>query len=174
MDESAGPATATPLLALMAAVDERLSLMPIVGTAKRRQGLPLVVLRREDVVLDSSVENARAAAEVSGRPAPPKALVRKVFRAQIEAAKQVQLSAIKDAEYEPPESLPDIDAVLRPALLRVGRKIARLLVALPPGLDSERLRKAARTELQAPYLSDASRVAIADSIAALSQAEPAQ
>jgi cyclohexadienyl dehydratase len=174
LEESAGPATATPLFALMAAVDERLSLMPIVGTAKREQGLPLVVPRREDVVLDASVANVAAAAAAAGRPAPPEELVRKVFRAQIEAAKQVQWSTIKDRKYEPPEALPDVDSVLRPALLRIGQKIAQLLVTLPPGLDDDQVRKAARAELRTPRLIDASRVAIADSIAALSRAEPDQ
>ena len=52
---SAGPAVATPLTALLAAVDERLSLMPLIAVAKREAGLPLVVPRREVIVLDAAV-----------------------------------------------------------------------------------------------------------------------
>ncbi|MBW2668153.1 MAG: transporter substrate-binding domain-containing protein, partial [Deltaproteobacteria bacterium] len=48
---SAGPAVATPLTALLAAVDERLSLMPLIAVSKREAGLPLVVPRREAIVL---------------------------------------------------------------------------------------------------------------------------
>ena len=40
------PKLASPLRALLAAIDERLSLMPLVGIAKRRASLPLVVPKR--------------------------------------------------------------------------------------------------------------------------------
>jgi cyclohexadienyl dehydratase len=172
--ENAGPPAAAPLLALLAAVDERLSLMPMIAFAKRAEGLPLVVPRREQAVLDASVASTRTAAEAAGMPLPPEALVRKFFRVQIEAAKQVQWSTLKDPGREAPEPLPDVDGVLRPALLRVGEKITGLLVALPAGLDALAVRRAAATELRSPHVSDASRVAIADSITAFSAALPPQ
>jgi cyclohexadienyl dehydratase len=174
LGDNAGPAVAEPLAALLAAVDERLALMPIVGVAKRREGIPLVVERREVDVLAAAAEAVREAAAAAKTPPPPRALVLAAFRAQIEAAKQVQRAAIKDPRYERPEVVPGVDAVLRPALLRIGEKIARLIVALPRDLDRETLRAAARDQLRTPWLSEASRLAIADSIAKLSQAPRAQ
>jgi hypothetical protein len=96
------------------------------------------------------------------------------FRAQIEAAKQVQWAAIKDSRYERPEVVPGVDEVLRPALLRIGEKIARLIVALPQGLDREAVRAAARDQLRTARLTETSKRAVADSIANLSQAPRAQ
>jgi cyclohexadienyl dehydratase len=174
LGESTGPATATPLAALLAAVDERLALMPLVAFAKRQQNLPLVAPRREAAVLDAAVASVRAAAGATGAKAPPDALVRRFFRAQIEAAKQVQRAAVQDAEAERPAQLPDVVDVLRPALLRIGEKIAGLVVVLPAGLESGAVAATARSELRAPYLDDASRTAIADAIVALVGAEVPQ
>jgi len=171
---NAGPPLAKPLEALLAAVDERLALMPIVGVAKRRSGLPLVVERREATVLAKAGEAVAAAAAAAKAAAPPADLVRAAFRAQIEAAKQVQWAAIKDSRYEPPETVPSVDTVLRPALIRIGEKIARLLVVLPPGLEREAVRAAARDQLRTPRLTEASRRAIADAITRLSQASGVQ
>ena len=174
LGESAGPAVATPLHALLAALDERLALMPIVGVAKRREGIALVVERREAAVLAAAVEAVREAAAAAKMPPPPGDLVRAAFRAQIEAAKQVQWAALKDSRYERPEVVPSVDEVLRPALLRIGEKIARLIVALPQGLDREAVRAAAHDQLRTPRLTETSKLAIADSIANLSQAPRAQ
>jgi cyclohexadienyl dehydratase len=172
--ENAGPPVAKPLVALLAAVDERLSLMPMVGVAKRRAGLPLVAERREATVLAAAVEAVHAAAVAAKTPPPPDAQVRAAFRTQIEAAKQVQWAAIKDPKYEQPAEVPDVDAVLRPALIRIGEKIARLIVALPAGLDREAVRAAAADQLRTPRLTQESRRAIADAVAALSQAARGQ
>jgi cyclohexadienyl dehydratase len=174
LGENAGPRVAKPLEALLAAVDERLALMPLIGVAKRRAGMPLVVERREATVLAAAVEAVRAAATAAKAQPPPDARVRAAFRAQIEAAKQVQWAALKDPGYERPEVLPGVDAVLRPALLRIGEKIARLIVALPTGLDRDAVRAAARDQLRTPRLTEASKLAIADTIALLSQAPRAQ
>jgi len=174
LGENAGPRTAEPLVALLAAVDERLALMATVGVAKRRQGLPLLDTRREAVVLRSAVENVNAAAAVAGRPPPSEESVRAVFRAQIEAAKQLQKTALKDPDFQPPEPLPSVEDVLRPALIRLGEKIAGLLVRLPENLDRESLRAAARAELRTPQLGEASVFTIADALAAMSRTDPPQ
>jgi cyclohexadienyl dehydratase len=174
LGENPGPAVATPLDALLAAVDERLALMPIVGVAKRREGIALVVERREATVLAAAVEAVHGAAAAAKVPPPPRDLVLAAFRAQIEAAKQVQWAAIKDSRYERPEVVPGVDEVLRPALLRIGEKIARLIVALPQGLDREAVRAAARDQLRTPRLTETSNRAIADSIAKLSHAPRTQ
>jgi len=55
--------SATPLRALLTAIDERLSLMPMVGAAKRSAGLPLEVPEREGIVLDAAIESAMLAAQ---------------------------------------------------------------------------------------------------------------
>jgi cyclohexadienyl dehydratase len=156
--------TATPLGALLAAVDERLALMPIVGVAKRRAALPIAVPEREEVVLDRAVESARAAALRQKTKPPADAAVRRLFRAQMEAAKEIQMGAVRDPAFEPPAALPSLDSELRPALLRIGERITRLLIALPPNLNANTVRRAARDALRAPYLSEASTLAIADAI----------
>jgi cyclohexadienyl dehydratase len=147
---------------------------PIVAVAKRRTGIPLVAERREAIVLAAAVEAVRSAASELTRPPPPDALVRAAFRAQIEAAKQVQWAAIKDPRYERPEVVPGVDEVLRPALIRIGEKIARLIVALPAGLEREAVRTAARDQLRTPRLTEASALAVADTIVELSQAGATQ
>ena len=163
-------AVATPLGALLAAVDERLALMPTVGAAKREQGFPLEVPEREGLVLDAAVADVAAAARRARREPPPEALVRAFFRAQIEAARQVQWSAVQDPDLALAPPLPDVDETLRPALLRIGQKIARLLLRLPEGLDDPALRRAARRALRSPYLEPARVEAIADALGALSRA----
>ena len=95
--------------------------------------------------------------------------IRKFFRVQMEAAKRIQLSAVQDASFEPGEPLPDLVDGLRPGLLRVGERIARLIVALPSGLAVDIVRAKADEELRAPYLSNRDRRALADAIAKLSR-----
>jgi cyclohexadienyl dehydratase len=163
-------ATATPLGALLAAVDERLTLMPTVAKAKRDQGFPLEVPEREALVLDAAVAEAAAAAERAGRPPLPEAPLRDFFRAQIEAAKQVQRAAVADDDLVLPEPLPDVEEVLRPALLRIGARTVQLLLFLPPELPVETLRTAAREGLRAPYLEESQVLALADALAAVSAA----
>jgi cyclohexadienyl dehydratase len=164
--------TAEPLRALLAALDERLSLMPLVGVVKRRDGVPLVVPEREQLVLERALADLRAEAQRSGRAAPPEGRVKTLFELQFEAARQVQWSAVKDPDYHP-DPLPDLEKELRPALLRIGERTARLLLALPPNLDPAAVRAAARDELRARYLDPAQRDALADAIAACTQPVPA-
>ena len=61
---------------------------------------------------------------------------------------------------------------LRPALLRIGERIARLLVVLPPGLDEETALASVREHLRTPHLVEASRRTIARALAELSQTTP--
>ena len=170
LGKKAQPPTATPLAALLAAVDERLALMPLVGAAKRAAGLPLVVYEREAFVLDAAVDGVRAAAARAETTAPPSAEVRAFFRKQIEAAREVQRIAVRDPEFSPAQPLPDLDEALRPALMRIGERIASLVVALPDGLDAGAVRREAEASIRTPRVSTGSIRAIADTIAALSQA----
>jgi cyclohexadienyl dehydratase len=170
---AAGRPLATPLAALLAAVDERLSLMPIVAVAKRRSGIPLEVPEREAIVLDRATTGALAAAHRADLRPPSSLDIRSFFQAQMEAAKQVQRRAVKDVDYEPEAPLPDLDRDLRPALLRIGERIARLSILLPANLEPAQVRAAAEDALRAPYLPNASRRAIADAVVELSRSAPA-
>jgi cyclohexadienyl dehydratase len=144
--------------------------MPLVAFVKREVGVPLEVPEREEVVLDAATEavlEAAATLEVK----PPSALhVRGFFRAQIAAAKEIQRRSVEDRAFRAEPPLPDLDATLRPALLRIGARIARLLLVVPPGLEGTAVYEATREELRAPYLTDPSRRELADAIATLSPA----
>ena len=166
LESLTGARTAEPLLALLAAMDERLELMPLVGFIKRRDGLALEVPEREARVIESALENLRAAAETAGVEPPDEAAVGAFFRAQMAAAKAVQWRAVKDDDFRPAE-LPDLDDALRPALLRIGARIAQLLLTLPTGLEADAVGAAAARSLRAPYLEPADRESLAEAIAAL-------
>ena len=161
------PPTANTLRALVASIDERLTLMPIVAIAKRRSGLPLEVPAREAFVLDAAVDAVEEAARKAGVAAPDSAAVRGLFRAQMEAAKQVQWDSIQDSDAVEPESVPDVDTALRPALIRIGDRIAQLLIRLPTGLGANEVKAAVAAGLRAEYLTDASRQKIARALMTL-------
>ncbi|MEM7409749.1 MAG: transporter substrate-binding domain-containing protein [Myxococcota bacterium] len=160
---SEAAATADPLGALLGAIDERLTLMPLVGVVKRRDGVALEVPEREVYVIDRAIADLEAAAEREEKEAPATPALHALFQAQIDAAKRVQWRAVKDAEYVPP-ALPDLDAALRPALVRIGERVAQLVLQLPADLPLETIRARARSELRAPYLDDELRLALADAI----------
>ena len=86
----------------------------------------------------------------------------------MQAAKEVQWSVIQDPLYARPDSVPDVETELRPALLRIGDRIGQLLVSLPAGLAGDAVRDAARRHLRTPRLSETSIWAIADAITAIS------
>jgi chorismate mutase len=138
--------------------------MPLVAAAKRRDGVPLVVPEREQLVVERALADLRAQAQRIGREPPPDARVRALFEAQLDAARRVQSRA---ADAPPPDAPPDLERALRPALLRIGERITRLLLALPEQLEAATVRAAARDALRAPYLEDADRDAIADAIASV-------
>lgn len=161
---------ADPLAALAAALDERLSLMPWVGAEKRRSGLPLEVPEREAEVLETAAAAVLEAAHAQQVVAPPVVLVRDFFRAQLEAAKQVQWDALRDPGLSLPEKLPDLEGALRPALDRISDRIARMLLLLPPGTDRERIAAALEDGLRTRWLAPSSRRALVDALVALSGA----
>ena len=181
-DAHARTASADPLGALLAAIDERLALMPLVAEAKRASGGPVDVPEREQRVLDAAVKSVRGAtARTAGAeadatradPADParERAVRSLFRAQIEAAKAIQRRALERTPLPGPGATPphDLDTEIRPALIRIGDRIARLVVALPADLDPVDTRSAAQRELAGRDLDDAHLTAIADAIVAVSR-----
>lgn len=141
-----------PLAALVAAMDERLALMPWVVATKREAARPIQDRARETRVIAAGVAAVARAAAASGAPAPPDEAVKAFFRAQIDAAKQVQLSAGRDEDFAPVLPLPDLEQELRPALIRIGDRIARLLVALPEGLERARVAAACSDGLRSEWL----------------------
>ncbi len=154
---------------MLAAIDERLSLMPFVAIAKRRASLPLAIPKREEYVVEAAVDAVRAAAERAGVEPPAASAARGLFVAQIEAGKEVQRAALTDPDYRALETLPDLKTELRPALLRIGERIAQLAVALPSDLESARVAETARRELRSARLSEASLRAIAAAIGEISR-----
>ncbi len=74
------------------------------------------------------------------------------------------MGAVRDLDFEAPDTLPSLESELRPALLRIGERITRLLLTLPPNLNANTVQRATRDALRAPYLSEASTLAIADAI----------
>jgi cyclohexadienyl dehydratase len=167
LDAQTSP-TATALGALVAAVDERLALMPWVADAKRAIGAPVHVPAREARVVEAALAATRRAARDAGRGAPPDAAVEAFFRAQFGAARALQQARL--AEPAPAEPPPDLDGALRPALLRIGARIAGLLVLLPEDAEPRAVRDAVRRGLATPGLAEADREAIAEALAALAVA----
>lgn len=163
-------APTTALAALVAALDERLSLMPWVVAAKRELTLPITSRGREKVVLATAMADIRAAEEQAGRAPWPEPGVRSLFEAQISAAKQVQLSAGRDPDFEPETPLPQLDGALRPAILRIGDRISWLLTELPDDLDPLWVKKTVRRGLRARYLSPTSVDLIANALSDLVEA----
>jgi cyclohexadienyl dehydratase len=159
-------AVANPFDALLAAIDERLSLMPTVAVVKRATGVPLEVPEREHIVIEAAATSVLEAASQRNAVAPSFLLIERFFRAQMDAAKQIQRSTVKDASFELQAPPPDLDADLRPALLQIGARSARLIIELPP-LDPVAVRAATREALRAPTLSRSSIRAIAEAIALL-------
>ena len=100
--------------------------------------------------------------------------MRAVFAAQLEAAKQVQWQTLRDSTFVVEEPVPDLETQLRPALLRIGERIAALLVSLPPGQDEAALRAAARDGLRTPRLSPDAVASIAEAIRKLDHARTAK
>ncbi len=167
--EEARPLAAA-LPALFAAIDERLSLMPMLGVAKRREGFPIEVPEREVEVLNAAVMQVRDASLRAGRAEPSEAekhALRELYRAQFDAAKQIQLAAVRDELIPDEVALPDVEEVLRPALDRIGERIARLIVALPVDAGQELVESTARLELRTDLLGAPARDLLTQAVVVL-------
>jgi cyclohexadienyl dehydratase len=154
------PEVGWQLNALLAAIDERLALMPWVAEAKRGAGTPIEAPDREQEVVDAAVAaTLEAAKELELAPPNPRALER-LFVAQIEAAKQIQ----RDTLAKPPQpevGNADLKTQLRPALIRIGDRIARLTVRKPALLRNEAIIRATMEALSTRGLDNEHTAAIA-------------
>jgi cyclohexadienyl dehydratase len=120
--------TATPLSALLAAIDERLSLMAMVAESKRALQRPVEDLAQEARVRQSAVDHVIAEATLQGKTAVDEDNVSAFFRAQIEAAKAIQFRVLAASPASGPP--PDLSTELRPALARISAKLNLLIVVL--------------------------------------------
>ena len=162
------PPTAEPVCALVAAVGERLDLMPLVAEAKRATGTPVTVPGREARVIDAALAGTRKAAREAHLTPVSDRKVRSFFELQIAAAKEIQNATLAGPAGG---ALPaDLDTALRPALLRIGNRIAFLLQKLPARIDPGHLEACARQRLRTPGLSESARDALVEAIRALSEA----
>ena len=165
---AAGGPTAEPLTAVLAAIDERLSLMPLVAEAKRRSGTPVAVPEREERVIDAAMAVFEGQQVGSALSPQREDRLRALFRAQIEAAKAIQ-RAVLAASPDPSLPVLALESELRPALTRLSERVAGLLPRLPPDLTQQSLRAQARDALRGPGLEESHVLAIADALLALAQ-----
>lgn len=149
--DAAGRRTATPVDALLASCDERLALMIPVAESKRTRGIPVEDPEREARVLEAGWQAVRLASARGGREAPERADVERFYRAQIDAAVAIQQRVLA---APPIPGAPSFDLVseIRPALLRIGERMADLLVRtaaepLPVDLDARVAGALARQRL---------------------------
>jgi cyclohexadienyl dehydratase len=138
-----GAPTARVVDALLAATAERLALMPLVAAAKQRMGKATEDAAQEERVLAAAADGVGKAAAKHKTAPPPRPLIDGFFRAQIEAAKNVQ----SRTPATPGASGPDLDKDLRPAIARITARMAFLLVRLPPTLQRDAIAAEARDEL---------------------------
>lgn len=159
-----GEPTATPQAALLAAIDERLSLMALVADAKARSGLAVTDPAQEARVLEASRRSVAEAAAARGQPPPPDAAVETLFRALIDAASEAQTARLDGGAV--PAKGPDLEREIRPAIARVSERVARALVALEGPVDASALRAATGDALRSAPLAPATLDRIAAAIAA--------
>lgn len=121
--------TADPFSALLAAMVERLSLMPAIAESKRVTGKAIEDLEQEERVIRAAVEGVSNEAVRQGSIAPDAKIVEQFFRVQIEAAKTIQRYTMT----QPPsiDQPPDLVNELRPALARISSRINQMICLLP-------------------------------------------
>jgi cyclohexadienyl dehydratase len=135
--------TAQPTAALLASLDERLTLMTAVAHAKSTLGLAIEDRGVEARVLEVALASVEREARDAGSRAPDRDAVQRLFRAQIEAAKWIQRDELRreradvgkrnETQDARERARTELDQALRPALLRIGNRIAALVARLEAG-----------------------------------------
>lgn len=144
-----GGPSARPVDALLAATAERLALMPIVFATKQRANKPIEDARQEDRVIAAGTNAVAKAAVARGVAPPPRERVVAFFRAQIEAAKVVQV-----AVTAPPDAPTFTLDELRDATARITARMAFLLVRVPSSRATGAAGRAAVMSLARAELAD--------------------
>jgi cyclohexadienyl dehydratase len=145
--EGAAHRTAEPINALLASINERLALMPLVAEEKRDSVRPIEDIAQEQRVLFNAVNRVDAITKREGRPALSRQAIRSFYQVQIDAAKAIQRHVLAGrAPEHPPKRDQDLVRVLRPALSRISGRIAELLVMvstqpIPDDLDARARRE---------------------------------
>lgn len=121
---------ALPALALVAALAERLALMPAVAEAKRVAGLPVYAPEREAALLAAAIASTQQAARDARLAAPERAALESFFGAVFEVSRAVQ-TAVLATPAPAGAAAYDVDSQLRPAIGRITDRIAVLLPRLP-------------------------------------------
>lgn len=170
--ELKGP-TALPIDALAAAIDERLALMPWVLASKRANAQPILMPSQERRVRETMLAAVRRAETAAGRIPWPEAELLQTIEMQIQVARRVQSLAGRDEDFEP-EKIYDLDTELRPAIARISDRIAETLAVLPPDSAEWRVRSAINGGLRSPWVEDAMKRDIAESLLRLLAAARAQ
>ena len=167
LKSGAGPKAAAPVSALFAATAERLALMPFVAAAKAQTKQAVEDPAQEKRVLTASADAVTKAAAERHLAPPRRDLVDAFFRAQIDAAKNVQ-------EHIKPPALEgksySLDSDLRPAIARISARLARVLVRLPHGLSHDDILAEAKRDLADTGLDTAFVEKLADAVVALGNA----
>lgn len=130
------------LSTIFAFLDLRLALMPAVADYKQRHNLPVEDLRQEGVVIAHATSLARA----KGANAEA---TRDLFRQQIDAAKQVQETMLKNPHRIPAwaQGL-DLATDVRPALSEIGDRMIEMFgLYLSPTVDQAAVLRAADEEI---------------------------
>ncbi len=148
-------ATPSPLSALFACLDLRLALMPAVADYKRRFNMPVTDEQQEHAVLQQVAAHAREAKLDEQQ-------VQRLFRVQIELAKQVQRAFLGEqpGRFVFPAWAQGLDLTtdIRPALLELGTRIVAELARATPALqERESLLRLSEEEITTSVLSTAER-----------------
>jgi len=170
--EAAQRRPALPSLALVAALAERLALMPAVAESKRASGAPVFVPEREAALLAAAVAATQEAARREGLAAPEPRALEKFFGALFEASRAVQTAVLAAPPVlGEPERSYELDGQLRPAITRITDRIAALLPRLPIRLAENALADelGARTA-GLPGFGEAERERLAVTLAELASA----
>jgi chorismate mutase len=185
--------TAAPVEALAAVVRERVGLMPFVYEAKKRDGKPIEDKVQEAAVLDGAARAVAAEAAAVSVPAPDEQAVRSLVETLIEIGKDVQQRAADSDGRQRPGAIvhrsgapepeteedaasgkvvrttgPDLAKDLRPALARIGEKIARIVVAMDEPVSARSARATLAASLESQGVKSERLDALADAVARLS------
>jgi cyclohexadienyl dehydratase len=162
--------TALPTSALVAALAERLALMPAVAEAKRASGAPVQAPAREAELQTAAVASAQEAGRRAGLEVPSRRALERFFAALFESSRAVQ-SAVLAVPPAEAVRVYDLETELRPALSRITERVATLLPLLPRRIAAGELADAlARQTAGLPGMGEPERARIASALAELASA----
>ncbi|MFP6655388.1 MAG: transporter substrate-binding domain-containing protein [Myxococcota bacterium] len=130
-------ATSSPEAALLSSLDERLTLMAAVAEVKMVLGVATENIAREKSVLDAATRSVLRFAKAAGIESPNSSSIRRLFQAQIAAAKWIQNRRRDELQSGGDQTLiqtgegarSELEQTLRPALIYLGDRISMSLVA---------------------------------------------